>query len=217
MPNSNSKTYIVNDQPTEIDALDFAPYVETLADIIQTGSTPLTIGVFGTWGSGKTSLMKMIKKQLPGKFTVAWFDAWKYDKEETLWRAFLLCVLTALKGRASLQGKPVEEFEKLQSVIYHDMEIEKLGGITIDLAKLGGVTAKGLAQLSLSFIPGLSTLTTLVEELQSGAAKNVDEAAAAIRRERTKIYIEQVQFLEQFQNRFRELVREHISPCQQVL
>ena len=57
----SSKTYIVNDQATEIDALDFMPYVETLADIVQTGNTPLTIGVFGTWGSGKTSLMKMVK------------------------------------------------------------------------------------------------------------------------------------------------------------
>jgi len=53
MPNSDSKTYIVNDQPTEKDALDFTPRkaVETLADIIQTGNTPLTIGVFGTWGN----------------------------------------------------------------------------------------------------------------------------------------------------------------------
>lgn len=51
MPASDSKTYIVNDQPTETDALDFTPYVETLADIIQTGNTPLTIGVFGTWVS----------------------------------------------------------------------------------------------------------------------------------------------------------------------
>ena len=50
MPNTDSKTYIVNDQATEIDALDFTPReaVETLADIIQTGNTPLTIGVFGT-------------------------------------------------------------------------------------------------------------------------------------------------------------------------
>ena len=50
MPNTDSKTYIVNDQPTETDALDFMPReaVETLADIIQTGNTPLTIGVFGT-------------------------------------------------------------------------------------------------------------------------------------------------------------------------
>ena len=100
MPNSDSKTYIVNDQPTERDALDFTPYVETLADIIQTGNTPLTIGVFGTWGSGKTSLMKMVQKQLPDDFTVAWFDAWKYDKEETLWRAFLLNVLSVVHEKA---------------------------------------------------------------------------------------------------------------------
>ena len=56
MPNTDSKTYIVNDQPTETDALDFTPYVETLADIIQTGNAPLTIGGFGTWDSGKISL-----------------------------------------------------------------------------------------------------------------------------------------------------------------
>jgi pantothenate kinase-related protein Tda10 len=55
---TSSKTYIVNDQATEIDALDFMPYVETLADIIQTGNTPLTIGVFGTWGSGRAFLIK---------------------------------------------------------------------------------------------------------------------------------------------------------------
>ena len=225
MPNNDSKTYIVNDQPTEKDALDFTPYVETLADIIQTGNTPLTIGVFGTWGSGKTSLMKMVKNGipeseyggLPKDYTVAWFDAWKYDKEESLWRAFLLCVLSALKEKASLQGNPVDEFEKLQSLIYRDMEIEKVGGVTIDLAKLGSVTAKGLAQLSLSFIPGLSSLTKLVEELQSGAAKNVDEATAAIRRERTKIHIEQIQFLEQFQDKFRKLVDGHVIPNRLVV
>lgn len=55
MNSESGKTYIVNDQPTEKDALDFTPYVETLVDIIQTGNTPLTIGMFGTWGSGKIS------------------------------------------------------------------------------------------------------------------------------------------------------------------
>lgn len=212
-----NKTYIVNDQATEIDALDFKPYVETLADIAQTGNTPLTIGVFGTWGSGKTSLMKMVKNNLPDDFTVAWFDAWKYDKEESLWRAFLLSVLSALKETAEKQGKPTEEFEKLQSLLYREMEAEKVGGVTIDLAKLGGVTAKGLVQLSLSFIPGLSSLTKIVEELQSGAAKGMDEATAAITRERTKIYIEQIQFLEQFQEKFAKLIKTHIAPKRLVV
>lgn len=46
------KTYIVNDQPipegqADTDALDFTPYVQTLADIIQTGNTLPTARVFG--------------------------------------------------------------------------------------------------------------------------------------------------------------------------
>ena len=212
------KTYIVNDQPTDKDSLDFTPYVETLADIAQTGNTPLTIGVFGTWGSGKTSLMKMVKKNLPDDFTVAWFDAWKYDKEETLWRAFLLSVLTSLKESAQKAGRPTEEFEKMQSLLYREMELEKVGGVIIDLPKLGGAVATGLVKLSLSFIPGIATLTKLVEELQAGAAKSsTDEAVSAITRERTKIYIEQVQFLEQFQEKFAKLVKTHIHPKRLVV
>jgi formylglycine-generating enzyme required for sulfatase activity len=225
MPKSNSKTYIVNDQPTEQDGLDFTPYVETLADIIQTGNTPLTIGVFGTWGSGKTSLMKMVQngipkskyKGLPKDYTIIWFDAWKYDKEETLWRAFLLRILTALKETAASQGQPVEAFEKLQSLLYREMELEKVGGVKIDLAKLGGVTAKSLVQLSLSFIPGIASLTKLIEGLQSGVAKDVDEASTAIQRERTKVYIEQIQFFEKFQDTFRDLVQEYVNPNRLVV
>jgi formylglycine-generating enzyme required for sulfatase activity len=212
-----SKTSILDDLPTDRDALDFTPYVEMLVDVCQTAGTPLTVGVFGTWGSGKTSLMRMVKNGLPETYTTAWFDAWKYDKEETLWRAFLLRILTALKETAQKQGEPVEEFEKLQSLLYREMELEKVGGVTIDLSKLGGAAAKGLVQLSLSFIPGMASLTKLVEGLQSGAAKSADDAAAAIQRERTKIYIEQIQFLEQFQNKFRDLVQAHVHPHRLVV
>ncbi len=42
------KTYIVNDQPADTDALDFTPYVQTLADIASIANTLLTIGAFGT-------------------------------------------------------------------------------------------------------------------------------------------------------------------------
>jgi len=34
-----------------------------LADVIVNSETPSTIGVFGEWGSGKTSLMLMIEEQ----------------------------------------------------------------------------------------------------------------------------------------------------------
>ncbi len=207
----SNKTYIVNDQPTDTDALDFTPYVETLADIIQTGNTPLTIGVFGTWGSGKTSLMKMVKKTLPADFTIAWFDAWKYDKEETLWRAFILSVLTAVRSTIKA-GQPTEDLDYLETMLYRAIEIEKAGGVTIDLAKLGGAVAKGSVQLALSFIPGGAVLSEFVKKVQQlGAEALTNEATDAIQRERTKIQIEQVRFLEQFQGKFRDLVQQHIS------
>lgn len=210
----NAKTYIVNDQATETDALDFTPYVETLADIIQTGNTPLTIGVFGTWGSGKTSLMRMVKKQLPDDFTVAWFDAWKYDKEETLWRAFLLNVLLAVEEKSG----ETEELKKLKTMLYRGLELEKTGGVTIDLAKLGAQVAEGAIQIGLSFIPPLAALTDLAKELQKAGRGKVEKGFEdAIRRERTKIYVEQVRSLEQFQEKFATLMQSYISPNRLVV
>jgi hypothetical protein len=45
-PSSADKTFIVNNQPTDANALDFTLYVETLADIAATGNTPLNISKF---------------------------------------------------------------------------------------------------------------------------------------------------------------------------
>jgi predicted KAP-like P-loop ATPase len=52
-------------------------------------STPrFTIGIFGGWGTGKTTLMEMIQKRLQeansSDILVVWFDAWKYEKEKYL-------------------------------------------------------------------------------------------------------------------------------------
>jgi len=58
---------ILNDLPTDKDELEFQPYVEALADILLDPNThtPLVLGVFGTWGSGKTSLVKLLRTKAP--------------------------------------------------------------------------------------------------------------------------------------------------------
>jgi len=212
------KKYIINDQPTTNDRLDFIPYVDTLVDIIQTGETPLTIGIFGTWGSGKTSLMKMVNKKLPKSFTVVWFEAWKYDKEETLWRALLLTVLTEIKKVVNKKKVPLDALERLEMMLYREIDIEKMGGVKIDLMKMGGFFAKGTAQLGLSFIPGGAVLGKFIEETQKMGAKAItDDFTQAIQRERTKIHIEQVHFLEQFLEKFRELIKQFIAPNRIVI
>ncbi len=56
---------IISDQPCQDDALNFAQYAQVLSDIItNTTHLPFTIGIFGDWGSGKTTLMRMLQDQV---------------------------------------------------------------------------------------------------------------------------------------------------------
>jgi len=52
--------------PLEQDRLDVAPYVAMLATVIADGSTPLplSVGLFGEWGSGKSYFMAMLRDQI---------------------------------------------------------------------------------------------------------------------------------------------------------
>ena len=42
------------------DSLDLNKYTKALLDFIEKTNTPMTIGVQGEWGSGKTSLLNQI-------------------------------------------------------------------------------------------------------------------------------------------------------------
>jgi predicted KAP-like P-loop ATPase len=92
------------DQPilgVRYDRLRFSHYADVLAEVVLTVDTPITIGIFGPWGSGKTSLMRLVAEQLINRRTaghrwarVVWFNAWQYERDQgALWRALLLRVL----------------------------------------------------------------------------------------------------------------------------
>ena len=52
----------LSDLSTDEDSLDFAAFRDALQEVVETAETPLTVGVFGPWGSGKTSLMRMVRR-----------------------------------------------------------------------------------------------------------------------------------------------------------
>jgi hypothetical protein len=66
------------------DALDFAPPAERLADKLSEFETPLTFGIYGPWGSGKTTFMNFVKQSLEegrggASDVVVWFNPWVYE------------------------------------------------------------------------------------------------------------------------------------------
>jgi hypothetical protein len=77
---------ILLDNPAERPALGFAQYADAFADIIRESDPRFAIGIFGDWGSGKTTLMHAIERRLAGDDTVVtvWFNAWRYEREAHL-------------------------------------------------------------------------------------------------------------------------------------
>lgn len=78
-----SKGY--TDEPVKTkagDLLDLDAYVKSLADFIKNCETPMTIAIQGDWGSGKTSLMNLIKEQIKDEVTTFWFNTWQYSQFE---------------------------------------------------------------------------------------------------------------------------------------
>jgi len=49
------------------DAFGVEKYISGLSEFIKECNTPMTIAIQGDWGSGKTSMMNMIKGQLVDK------------------------------------------------------------------------------------------------------------------------------------------------------
>ncbi|MCP5002827.1 MAG: SUMF1/EgtB/PvdO family nonheme iron enzyme [Planctomycetes bacterium] len=72
------------------DQLEFKNTAEVLARAALHTDSPITIGVFGNWGSGKTSLMRLMREIVNSEgqgddvAVAVWFNAWQYEREEHL-------------------------------------------------------------------------------------------------------------------------------------
>ena len=89
--------------------MGYKPYVQAIARLIANQEQlPITIGIYGPWGSGKTSFMNFLKESLEkdnGIKTTVWFDAWKYDRKDALWNAFIQTILKQIPKRQRLQSR----------------------------------------------------------------------------------------------------------------
>lgn len=86
------------DVPTSEDKFGYDEFARAITKKISAamlmGATPLTIGVHGAWGTGKSSFLKLTQKELEKEgITPIWFNAWKYNQEENLWSALLQKIL----------------------------------------------------------------------------------------------------------------------------
>ncbi|MFA4986378.1 MAG: SUMF1/EgtB/PvdO family nonheme iron enzyme [Candidatus Brocadiia bacterium] len=89
------------------DMLKFGATAEVLAKAATDTDDPLTIGIYGDWGSGKTSLMRLIERKLRDskKVLPVWFNAWQYEREDHL----IVPLCATLEGELRAQEKLTKE------------------------------------------------------------------------------------------------------------
>jgi hypothetical protein len=77
-PNGVEIAEALTDVPASEDQLGATRYVQAIAEAIRRSSAPLTVGIFGKWGSGKTTFMRLLQHQLenwPG-YVGVWVNSW---------------------------------------------------------------------------------------------------------------------------------------------
>lgn len=96
-----------HDNETRIDLLGFDYLVDSLEVVLtQPRLLPVTVGVLGDWGSGKTSLLHMVAERLSSDYVVVQFSPWRYEAYEDVKAALMEAVLTKLDDRVEKAKDP---------------------------------------------------------------------------------------------------------------
>ena len=169
------------DKEAEIDYLNFGYMVDMVVDIATNRElSPSTIGLYGDWGSGKSSLMKLAQKKIEEKNTEIGdekdsiktlcieFNGWLFEGYEDTKTSLCGVILDALADEKRF-SKEITDYAK---TLIKKIDFNKILGKGIkyglDFFLTGGIGA--LTDLTLSSV--LSTIKTNVGETQ---AKDLEE------------------------------------------
>lgn len=156
------------DNETERDFLNFSGIADTVAEIIiQAHGRPISIGVSGAWGVGKSSLIKLTQSSLAGRthakgereFVFVEFNAWLYQGYDDARAALMEVIATKLEAEAEARGRGIDKAKALLK--------------RVNWLRAAKLTAGTAAALSLG-LPPIGLLGELWGIGQRAVAGNVD-------------------------------------------
>lgn len=171
------------------DSLGLTNYARALAQFVSNCQTPMTVGIQGEWGSGKTSLMNMVRNQLlpsdPSEASrtpirLYTFETWQYG-------AIGSDELLGLRLMSSVVSKIISEADEKNGVLAR--AASRVRGATAGVMKAfaAGVVNKA----TMDMIDGGTLIGSL--DAWSGPSSSVTE-------------------LEQLKNDFRSVIEEVVRP-----
>jgi len=181
------------DNETDTDFLNFSGVADTVAEIVyQANGRPISIGVSGAWGAGKSSMIKLIQASLrnppePAKksekdFVFVEFNAWLYQGYDDARAALMDVIASRLQEEAEARQTALDKVSELAERVNWLRVAKFMGGAAVSLTT--GVPIPGLIGdmwgLAKQWWSG-DVDQAIIGETHDKAEKAVDEAKKLIR------------------------------------
>ncbi|HEY1084735.1 MAG TPA: P-loop NTPase fold protein, partial [Prosthecobacter sp.] len=137
-----------SDNETVEDLIGFRVHAELIASVVTDQKLlPITMGVFGDWGNGKTSIMKMLQAELSSHDDIAvlYFDAWLFEGYDDAKSALISSIVRQMSEHKRFPAALKDQAKNLiQKVNW--MRVLKMGWDNVALPAVlayatGGATA----------------------------------------------------------------------------
>ena len=119
---------MLNDEPSGKDTLSRLVLARTFAQVASECQTPLVVGVYGSWGSGKTTFLKLIESELDQNHCKpVWFNAWQHDYDA----APAISLLHSMVDSLDLAGEFKNALSQV-AVAFGSVLLQKTTSLTLD-------------------------------------------------------------------------------------
>lgn len=82
MSTEDNKKQGLTDEAATVDLFNINKHLDGLSRFIKACNTPMTISIQGSWGSGKTSIMKMVEHEIEKDVIPVFFNTWQFSQFE---------------------------------------------------------------------------------------------------------------------------------------
>jgi hypothetical protein len=204
-----------SDNESKDDLLGFQYLAHAVVSIVKNEALlPATIGVFGDWGGGKSTLIEIVRAQLTSKpeneagTVVLSFNGWLFEGYEGAKTALMGTILEELQEHETFKNKATDKAKKLLKSLFRRVDWMKT---TLGVGKLAAAHFTGPAAPVL-FVAGAHDLASVAKQLLTDAEKvdpeKLKEYLKDERKGEEKDEAETRRQIQNFRKDFEELLQE---------
>lgn len=194
------------DSETKSDYLNFDYLVDAVESIAMDAKlTPSTIGVYGDWGSGKSSLMQMVEEKIKTEHKedacCIRFNGWLFEGYEDAKTAFCGSILDALRTEKTIPSKVKTRITNLLKKVDGKKILMKGGSVALNILLTGGLG-------SITYLTIDSITNALKDKLSNANADDIKNVLKGVLTENKNQSTSNRNDIKVFQEEFKKILDE---------